>query len=252
MRYERHPDGSLTPLAQQSIDTGMGLERLLMVSQGVASVYETEIFAPWLDALRSVCPDPDPGLGCRSRRVIIDHLRSAAIVIGDGVFPSSTGRGYVLRRLLRRALTELWHGNPDSPLTLAGLPPGVLGATAEQFGQPAAPAQVLAIMQAEERRFRQLLTRGRSLLRRLFPSGQLDPDVRACADAEHWRPARGRHPLPRPQHHRSAALVAGCHPRENIGDQFARQPVGVVQIPVVRIGQLPGREQAAQQRPATR
>lgn len=175
MRYERHADGSLTPLAQQSVDTGMGLERLLMVTQGVPSVYETDAFAPWVDALLAVWPahpDPDVG-GRRALRVVIDHLRSATVVIGDGVQPSSTGRGYVLRRLLRRALTELWHADPDSPLTLADLPLEVVRETAEQFGQPTAPKRVCALMLAEERRFRQLLTRGRSLLRRLFPGGEL-------------------------------------------------------------------------------
>jgi alanyl-tRNA synthetase len=179
MRYERHPDGSLTPLGQQSIDTGMGLERLLMVTQGVPSVYQTDVFAPWRGALRAVRPadlyrerDPDRD-ACRSLRVVVDHLRSAVVIIGDGVRPSSTGRGYVLRRLLRRALSELWHADPDSPLTLADLPPAVLRETAEQFGQPPAAELVLAIMLAEENRFRQLLTRGRSLLRRLFPSGEL-------------------------------------------------------------------------------
>jgi alanyl-tRNA synthetase len=177
MRYERHPDGSLTQLGQQSIDTGMGLERLLMVTQGVPSVYETDMFAPWQGALRAVRPadrDLDPDLdGCRSMRVVVDHLRSAVVIIGDGVRPSSTGRGYVLRRLLRRALSELWHADPDSPVTLADLPPAVLRETAEQFGQQAAAERVLAIMLAEEHRFRQLLTRGRSLLRRRFPSGEL-------------------------------------------------------------------------------
>ena len=173
MRYERHPDGSLTPLAQQSIDTGMGLERLLMVTQGVPSVFQADAFAPWLDALQaawSLSPDRD---GWRSLRVIIDHLRSAVVVIGDGVQPSSTGRGYVLRRLLRRALTELWHADPDSPLTLGDLPVGLMRQTAEQFGQPNAPDQVRAVMLAEEGRFRHLLTRGQLLLRRLFPSGEL-------------------------------------------------------------------------------
>jgi alanyl-tRNA synthetase len=173
MRYERHPDGSLTSLAQRSVDTGMGLERLVMVTQGVPSVFQTDLFAGWLTALRAVWPaDPDRD-GWRSLRVIVDHLRSAAVVIGDGVRPSSSGRGYVLRRLLRRALTELWRSQPDSPLTLADLPPDVLRETATQFGQPAARDQVRAVMLAEERKFRQLLTRGRSLLRRLFPSGDL-------------------------------------------------------------------------------
>ncbi len=174
MRYERLPDGSLTSLAQQSIDTGMGLERLLMVTQRVPSVFQTDVFAPWLDALHGVW-SADPGRdGWRPLHVIIDHLRSAAVVIGDGVRPSSSGRGYVLRRLLRRALTELWRADPDSPLTLADLSPRLLRETAKQFGQPSAPEQVRAVMLAEEVRYRHLLTRGRSLLPRLFPSGELN------------------------------------------------------------------------------
>lgn len=173
MRYERHPDGSLTPLAQQSIDTGMGLERLLMVTQGVSSVFQTDAFAPWLRGLESAwSADPERD-GGRSLRVITDHLRSAAVVIGDGVRPASTGRGYVLRRLLRRALTELWHADPDSPLTLGDLPDGLLRETAEQFGQPSAPEHVRAVLLAEEGRFRHLLLRGQWLLRRLFPAGEL-------------------------------------------------------------------------------
>ena len=116
MRYQRHPDGSLTPLPRPSVDTGMGLERLLMVTQGVSSVYETDLFAPWLALLPGLW-GPDE----RSLRILTDHLRSSVVVISDGVLPSSTGRGYVLRRLLRRALTALWSGG-DSSLSLRDLP----------------------------------------------------------------------------------------------------------------------------------
>jgi alanyl-tRNA synthetase len=82
MRYERHPDGSLTPLGQPGVDTGMGLERLLMVSQHVRSVYDTDLFAPWRPVLPSTWRlDP------QSSRILTDHLRSAMVVIGDGVQP---------------------------------------------------------------------------------------------------------------------------------------------------------------------
>jgi alanyl-tRNA synthetase len=168
MRYERHPDGSLTPLRQPSVDTGMGLERLLMVSQHARSVYETDLFAPWLTVLPSLGP-PDP----RSSRILIDHLRSAIVVIGDGIRPSNTGRGYVLRRLLRRALTALWRGGDGSSLTLRDLPPDLVADTAGRFGQVIESSQVTDVLAVEEGKFRELVSRGRTLLRRLYPSGRL-------------------------------------------------------------------------------
>ena len=178
MRYERHLDGSLTPLRQPSVDTGMGLERLLMVSQHAHSVYETDLFTPW----RSVLPSlwrPDP----QSSRILTDHLRSAVVVIGDGVQPSNTGRGYVLRRLLRRALIALWRGEGGSSLTLRDLPPDLVQHTAGRFGQVIESSQVTDVLVAEERKFRQLVSRGRVLLRRLYPSGQLTgPDYEFLRD----------------------------------------------------------------------
>src|SRR5262249_34021337 len=128
LRYRRHGDGSLEPLAQRSVDTGLGLERLLMIVQDRRSVYESDLFEPWLGTL--------PGLwdtGERSLRVLSDHLRASIVVIGDGVRPSNTGRGYVLRRLIRRALSELWRD--DSSRTLADLPMPVLEHTLAHFGQ---------------------------------------------------------------------------------------------------------------------
>ena len=188
MRYERHPDGSLTPLRQPSVDTGMGLERLLLVSQRARSVYETDLFAPWLSVLPALWR-PGP----RSLRTLTDHLRSAIVVIGDGVRPSSTGRGYVLRRLLRRALMALRGGNGDSSpslaRTLADLPPDLVRHTASRFGQVIEPSEVIAVLVAEEDKFRRLVTRGRSLLRRLYPSGTLTE--------EDYKFLRDTHGLPR-------------------------------------------------------
>ena len=184
MRYERHPDGSLTLLRQPGVDTGMGLERLLMVSQHASSVYETDLFAPWRSMLPSLWRT-DP----RSLRILTDHLRSVIVVIGDGIRPSNTGRGYVLRRLVRRALTALWRGDGGSSLTLRDLPPDLVQHTAGQFGQVIEPSQVTDVLVAEERRFRELVRRGRALLRRLYPSGQLTE-----ADYEFLRDTHG---LPR-------------------------------------------------------
>ena len=169
MRYRRHPDGSLSPLPQQSIDTGMGLERLLMASQRVGSVFETDLFAPWLAVLPALW-HPDE----RSLRILTDHLRSAIVVIADGVRPSNTGRGYVLRRLVRRSLTALWSG--DSSLTLRDLPSDLVTDTSGRFGQVIDPSVVHDVLESEERKFGELLRRGRSLLSRLYPSGLLTED----------------------------------------------------------------------------
>jgi len=169
MRYRRHPNGSLSPLPQQSIDTGMGLERLLMASQRVGSVFETDLFAPWLAVLPGLW-HPDE----RSLRILTDHLRSAIVVIADGVRPSNTGRGYVLRRLVRRSLTALWSG--DSSLTLRDLPSDLVTDTSGRFGQVIDPSVVHDVLESEERKFGELLRRGRSLLSRLYPSGLLTED----------------------------------------------------------------------------
>jgi len=187
MRYQRHPDGGLTPLPQPSVDTGMGLERLLMVSQGVSSVYDTDLFRPWLSELRRLWR-PDWTADVRSLRIIADHLRSSVVIISDGVRPSNTGRGYVLRRLIRRALTALWSGG-DPSLSLGDLPGELAIDTGERFGLASDPAVVGKLLQSEERKFRDLLERGRSLLPRLYPSGQLTD-----ADYEFLRDTHG---LPR-------------------------------------------------------
>lgn len=146
----------------------MGLERLLMVTQHVRSVYETDLFQPWLSALPSLWRTDQQSL-----RILTDHLRSAIVVIGDGVRPSNTGRGYVLRRLLRRALAALWRGQNGNLLSLADLPVDLVQHTADRFGQVIGPSRVTDVLAGEERKFRELVSRGRSLLRRLYPSGRL-------------------------------------------------------------------------------
>jgi alanyl-tRNA synthetase len=192
MRYERHPDGRLSPLADPNVDTGMGLERLLMVSQHAGSVYETDLFAPWLSVLPSLWGQrrqqylqPRP----RSLRILADHLRSAIVVIADGVRPSNTGRGYVLRRLLRRALTQLWSDDDGGSLTITDLPEELVQHTAGTFGLVVEPTLVTGVLADEERKFRQLVSRGRPLLRRLYPAGRLTE-----ADYEFLRDTHG---LPR-------------------------------------------------------
>ena len=160
MSYLRHDDGSLEPLPQRSVDTGMGLERLLMVLQDQPSVYGCDNFHPWRTALTRLW-QPDQ----RSLRLLVDHLRSSIVIIGNGVTPSNTGRGYVLRRLLRRALTVLWR--PDSTRTLDDLPASLVEQTLAQFGQDAESRAVTQVLGGEERRFARLLTRGRRVMAQL-------------------------------------------------------------------------------------
>ncbi|RAK01756.1 alanine--tRNA ligase [Aliidiomarina maris] len=102
MQYNRQADGSMQPLAKQSIDTGMGLERIAAIMQGVHSNYETDTFVALIAAAAQAVGCND--LKEQSLRVIADHIRSCSFLIADGVLPSNEGRGYVLRRIIRRAV----------------------------------------------------------------------------------------------------------------------------------------------------
>ncbi len=180
MRYRRHDDGSLEPLSQRSVDTGMGLERLLMVVQGKPSVFDCDIFEPWMSTL--------PGLWeTRSLRLLTDHLRASIVIIGDGVRPSNTGRGYVLRRLLRRVLTTLWR--EDRTRSLGELPTELIDHTLMQFGlDPAVHAVLREVLREEEQRFGGLLDRGRKVLARFEPGRPLTEQDLAYLHETHGLP----------------------------------------------------------------
>ena len=102
MQFNRDADGTMTPLPKPSVDTGMGLERLAAVMQGVHSNYDIDLFANLIDAAQKVTGAEDRN--DKSLRVIADHIRSCAFLVLDGVVPSNEGRGYVLRRICRRAI----------------------------------------------------------------------------------------------------------------------------------------------------
>ncbi|WP_415947291.1 alanine--tRNA ligase-related protein [Streptomyces sp. KLOTTS4A1] len=160
MRYRRHGDGGLTPLDQQNIDTGMGLERLVMFLQGVDSVHGTDLFEPWRRLVPGLWNLDDE----HSLRLVTDHLRSLIVTHGDGVRPSHTGRGYVPRRLIRRTLTTLWREDPER--SLGDLPRELVEHTQSHFRLPPEPGPVLTMLYEEESRYRRLLDRGRTVLSR--------------------------------------------------------------------------------------
>ncbi|MET8471410.1 alanine--tRNA ligase-related protein [Streptomyces sp. NPDC006422] len=169
MRYRRLDDGSLVPLPQRNVDTGLGVERLSSLLQGRSSVFECDVFDPWRRLLSGLWPLDEPTF-----RVVSDHLRSSVVVIGDGVRPSNTGRGYVLRRLLRRVLTLLRREDPTR--TLGDLPVELLRHTLDHFRQDVDPSYVRQVLLDEELSFDRLLERGRKLLSRPRFQGSLSEE----------------------------------------------------------------------------
>ncbi|MFE2539546.1 alanine--tRNA ligase-related protein [Actinacidiphila glaucinigra] len=182
MRHRRLGDGSLVPLPQRNVDTGLGLERLASLLQGRTSVFECDVLAPWRRLVPPLWPLDEPSL-----RLVSDHLRSAVVVIGDGVRPANTGRGYVLRRLVRRVLTTLWRDDPSRGL--GDLPQELVRHTLDHFRQTLDPDEPRRVLLEEERRFRQLLERGRQVLAR--------PRFRGPLDEEDFHYLHDTHGLPR-------------------------------------------------------
>ena len=110
MQWNRDASGNLTPLPKPSVDTGMGLERVAAVLQGVTSNYQTDLFVPLIERAAALCPSfssQEKPTDVPSFRIIADHARAATFLISDGVFPSNEGRGYVLRKIMRRALRHI-------------------------------------------------------------------------------------------------------------------------------------------------
>jgi alanyl-tRNA synthetase len=162
MQFDRSADGNLTPLPKPSVDTGMGLERIAAVMQGVHSNYEIDLFARLLLATAKVLGvDND---GSSSLNVVADHIRACAFLIVDGVLPGNEGRGYVLRRIIRRAVR---HGNklgaeePFFHRLVEPLCAEMGGAYPELAG---ARAHVEKVLRKEEQRFAETLDQGMEIL----------------------------------------------------------------------------------------
>ncbi len=164
MQNEQHEDGSMTELPRQSIDTGMGLERIGALLQGKHDNYDTDLMRALIEAsAHATSSDPD-GPGKTHHRVIADHLRATSFLIADGVMPSNDGRGYVLRRIMRRAMRHAHMLGAQDPL-MHRLVPALVAQMGGHYRElREAQALIAETLRAEETRFRQTLDRGLKLL----------------------------------------------------------------------------------------
>lgn len=164
MQYDQMASGERQALPKPSIDTGMGLERIAAVMQGVHDNYETDAFQTLIQASAEATGAPVAGEHAVSHRVIADHLRSSAFLIADGVLPSNEGRGYVLRRILRRAMRHA-HLIGCKEALLWRLVPALVGLMGQAYPELLrAQALVAETLKHEETRFKQTLERGLRLL----------------------------------------------------------------------------------------
>ena len=178
MQYDRDEQGNLNPLPKPSVDTGMGLERVAAVLQGVPSNYDTDLMSGLLEATRKHLGElagkelkydqASRDLESSALRVVVDHLRSTSFLIADGVLPSNEGRGYVLRRILRRALRFGKRLGVNKPF-MADLFPSLLTAMGDVYPELKQRESVItSILKEEEERFLLTLDKGLHLLEEAF------------------------------------------------------------------------------------
>ena len=181
MQFNRDEEGTLHPLPAPSIDTGAGLERLAAVVQGANSNYHTDAFSPLLEAVSGILgrpydPETDEGV---SYRVMADHARAVAFLLSDGVFPSNAGRGYVLRRVLRRAVRHAWLMGRREPTLVE-----VVGAVIDSMGEAYPELEesrehLLRTTRAEEDRFLSTIEGGLARFDELAPESGTHDEARA-------------------------------------------------------------------------
>ncbi len=162
MQFDRSAEGVLTPLPKPSVDTGMGLERTAAVMQGVHSNYEIDLFVNLIKAAAAATNTTD--LSSKSLRVIADHIRACSFLIADGVIPSNEGRGYVLRRIIRRAIRHGYMLGQNQPFFYK-----VVAALDQEMGEAfpelrAQRPQIERVLKQEEERFAETLSQGMALL----------------------------------------------------------------------------------------
>jgi alanyl-tRNA synthetase len=179
MQYNKTAEGTYLPLDQKTVDTGMGVERTIAMMQGRKTVFETELFGPLIEGLQRLTGrvyGADPAADT-SIRIIADHLRSSVFILGDdrGVKPSNLGQGYILRRLIRRAIR---HGRKlgVERSFLADLAPAVIGTYEEFYPELRARADMIGQeLSAEEGRFSETLQKGEKEFEKLLPNLMKNP-----------------------------------------------------------------------------
>jgi alanyl-tRNA synthetase len=187
MQFDRQPDGTLVPLPKPSVDTGAGLERIAAVKQGVINNFHTDLFRPYIAKVEEIVGLPypwRPGAGdgtahtadgrvvdSASYRVLADHARAVAFLLADGVFPSNEGRGYVLRRILRRAVRHAWLLGRREP-TLVHVVDTVIETMRDVYPElQQRRSHLLATTRAEEERFLATIDGGMARFDELAPLG---------------------------------------------------------------------------------
>jgi alanyl-tRNA synthetase len=203
MQFDRQADGTLQPLPRPSVDTGAGLERIAAVLQGVTSNYHTDLFAPLIQAVEQVVGLPYRGrredapsrMRVRGRdalvdpasfRVLADHARAVAFLLADGVFPSNDGRGYVLRRILRRAVRHAWLLGREEP-TLVHVVQQVINTMAGAYPElRTRSAHLLETTRLEEESFLATIEGGLARFEQLAPESgtQLGSKIRGTISGE--------------------------------------------------------------------
>ncbi|MGH7619832.1 MAG: alanine--tRNA ligase [Gemmatimonadaceae bacterium] len=193
MQFDRQPDGTLVPLPKPSVDTGAGLERISAITQGVTMIYHTDLFAPMIAAVEEAVGIPYWGRESTAKRtgvqfkrgraagvvanavdpasfrVLADHARSVAFLLADGVFPSNDGRGYVLRRILRRAVRHAWLLGRKEP-TLVYVVQAVIDAMGNVYPELAQRAQhIINTTRVEEQGFLDTIEGGLARFEQLAP-----------------------------------------------------------------------------------
>jgi alanyl-tRNA synthetase len=175
MSYELHPDRTLTPLPKQNIDTGMGLERMARILQNVPSVYDTDGYQQIMDWIASASGVAygDSVDGTKAHRVLADHGRGMTFLVGEGVTPSNEGRGYVLRRIVRRAIQHGLRIGMEAPF-IADLSATVIDQMGDAYPELAEHrAQIGRVLRGEEERFAETLERGMKLFEEAAGGGAI-------------------------------------------------------------------------------